>query len=152
MVKLTEYEQEMLSGVHGALKQQAMKKVVEYAGVLGAEELCEVTMAHVFCGAHEYLNAAGSDDIEETVAQMQFCTDEKMPKDDYVCYCQSDCGPMDSTRYAEMGVSGAEGKKTRNIWTIIETAALTWLGRVSRICAVLSRFGESTMSAVNPTR
>ena len=53
MVKLTEYEQEMLSGVHGALKQQAIKKVVEYANVLGAEELCEVTMAHVFCGAHD---------------------------------------------------------------------------------------------------
>lgn len=152
MVKLTEYEQEMLSGVHGALKQQAIKKVVEYANVLGAEELCEVTMAHVFCGAHDYLSAAGSDDIEETIAQMQFCTDEKLPKDDYVCYCQSDCGPMDSTRYAEMGVSSAEGEKNRNIWIITETAASIWSGPVSRICVALYRFAGNIMSAVNLMR
>ena len=148
MVKLTEYEQEMLSGVHGALRQQAMKKVVEYAGVLGAEELCEVTMAHVFCGAHEYLNAAGSDDIEETVAQMQFCTDEKMPKDDYVCYCQSDCGPMDSTRYAEMGVSGAEGQKNQEYLDYYRDRGVNMVGTcVPYMCGFIPLRGEHYVSS-----
>lgn len=111
MVKLTVYEREMLDGRHGALKQQAIKKVVEYANVLGARELCEVTMAHLFCGAHGYLSAAGSDDVALTVSQMQFCTDEPLPEDPYVCYCQSDCGPMDPVNYSKMNVSDAEGER-----------------------------------------
>ena len=111
MVELTAYEQEMLDGKHGTLKRQAMRKVVEYANVLGAKELCEVTMAHIFCGAHGYLRAAGTDDMNLTMSQMQFCSDEPMLDDHYVCYCQSDCGPMDPVNYSKMGISSAEGER-----------------------------------------
>jgi len=111
MVNLTIYEQEMLDGKHGGLKQQAMKKVVEYANVLGAQELCEITMAHVFCGSHGYLRAAGTDDVNLTVSRMQFCTDEPVPDEPYACYCQSDCGPMDPINYSKMNVTEAEGQR-----------------------------------------
>ena len=44
-LRLTPYEQEMLDGEHGPIKQIAMKRIVKYAEVLGAEELAEVTKA-----------------------------------------------------------------------------------------------------------
>lgn len=107
-VKLTEYEQAMLDGKFGALRRQAMKKTVEYANVLGASELCEVTKAHLFCGLHSYLSAykgAAPGDIEQCLSQMHLCTDEKLGFDKFACYCQSDCGPMDPENYSDMGVA-----------------------------------------------
>ena len=50
MVKLTEYEQRMLDGEFGEFKQRAIKKIVEYANALGAEELCTVTKATLCFG------------------------------------------------------------------------------------------------------
>ena len=55
MIELTREEQSMLSGEQGRLKQVAMENVVKYAEVLGAERLCMVTKATIFCGAHNYL-------------------------------------------------------------------------------------------------
>ena len=43
MVELTEYEQKMLDGAEGTFKQRAIKKIVDYANALGAEELVPVT-------------------------------------------------------------------------------------------------------------
>ena len=43
MVKLTEYEKQMLEGKMGKFKQTALENIVKYAEALGAEELCEVT-------------------------------------------------------------------------------------------------------------
>jgi len=107
-VNLTEYEQAMLDGKLGRVKQQAIKKTVEYANVLGAAELCEVTKAHVFCGMHGYLHSnKGVDpaDIERNLSQMHLCTDEKLSFEKFSCYCQSDCGPMDPENFAEMDIS-----------------------------------------------
>ena len=39
MIKLTKYEQQMLDGEMGEFKQIAMKNIVKYAEVVGAEEL-----------------------------------------------------------------------------------------------------------------
>ena len=105
-LKLTPEEQAMLDGKAGPLKQQAMKKVVQYANVLGADALCTVSKAHLFCGLHGYLSAHKGDlaDIEQTLSQMHLCTDEKLPFEPFACYCQSDVGPMDPENYADMDV------------------------------------------------
>ena len=43
MVRLTDFEQRMLNGEFGKFKQRALKKIVDYANALGAEELVPVT-------------------------------------------------------------------------------------------------------------
>ena len=55
MVQLTCEEKSMPSGEQGRLKQVALENIVRYAEILGAERLCRVTKATVFCGAHSYL-------------------------------------------------------------------------------------------------
>jgi predicted aconitase len=148
MVKLTEYEQEMLDGKHGALKKQAMTKVVEYANVLGAEELCEVTMAHVFCGAHGYLSAAGKEDVNETVSEMQFCSDQPMPDDPYVCYCQADCGPMDPINYSKMNVTPEEGARNSEFLKYYLDRGVNLVGTcVPYMCGFIPLPGEHYVSS-----
>lgn len=65
MLKLTEYEKKMLNGEMGPFKQKALEKIIEYANVLNAEELCEVTKATVYYGAHPYLDVIDSKDYNE---------------------------------------------------------------------------------------
>ena len=72
MVKLTEYEQKMLDGEMGPFKQRAIRKIVDYANALGAEELCEVTKATVYFGYHAYLDAVKSEDYDEIFSEW-FC-------------------------------------------------------------------------------
>ncbi len=45
-------------------KQAALQNIVRYAEILGAESLCSVTKATVFCGAHHYLGACKSGDFD----------------------------------------------------------------------------------------
>ena len=77
MVKLTEYERKMLDGEMGPFKQRAIRKIVDYANALGAEELCEVTKATVYFGYHAYLDAAKSEDYDEIFSKMVLCSDQK---------------------------------------------------------------------------
>jgi len=56
VLRLTEYEEGVLAGKEGRLKQVSLQNIVRYAKILGAAELCEVTKATVFCGAHNYLD------------------------------------------------------------------------------------------------
>ena len=109
-MELSDSEKRMLDGEEGLLKQKAMEKVVQYANVLGAEELCKVTKAHLFCGSHPYLGAMKSDDFDEVVSEMHFCSPEKVIFDrvDHECYCQSDVGPMCPLNWQKMRVSEKE--------------------------------------------
>lgn len=50
-VKLTQAEQDMLDGKAGKAKQLALRGIVKYAQILGAEELVEVTKTHMCCGS-----------------------------------------------------------------------------------------------------
>lgn len=50
-VKLTDYEERMLRGEFGTARQVALEKIIQYAEILGAEELVEVTKAHLCCGS-----------------------------------------------------------------------------------------------------
>lgn len=148
MLKLTLYEKDMLDGKHGKLKEQAMKKVVEYAEALNASELCEVTMAHIFCGSHGYLKAAGSDDIETVISQMQYCTEEKMPADKFACYCQSDCGPMDPENFNKMNVTEAEGNKNIEFLEYYKKQGVNLVGTcVPYMCGFIPLKGEHYVSS-----
>ena len=107
-MKLTDREKRMLDGSEGLLKQKAMENVVSYAHVLGAEELCVVTKAHLFCGSHPYMHALRSDDIDEVMSEMNFCSSEKVVLDKVECYAQSDVAPMCPFNWKKMGVSEKE--------------------------------------------
>ena len=129
-LRLTAAEQNMLEGKDGKVKQQAIKKVIEYANVLGAKELCTVTKAHLFCGLHDYLHAFKGDlnDIEQTLSQMHLCSDEKLKFDDFVCYCQSDVGPMDPVRYADMDVPDHKGRLNQQYLDFYESKGVNLAG------------------------
>ena len=104
MLKLTEYEQEMLDGKHGALKRVAMQNVVKYAKVVGAEELVEVSKATIYLGAHSYLEACAADktgDYDKVFAKMYMCTDEDIKLDKFAenCYCQTCVSPCEEYDY-----------------------------------------------------
>ncbi len=98
---LTEKEKSILDGKDGKLKQTALENVVRYADVLGAKELCEVTKATVFCGAHNYLNVCKTDDFQELFSKMNLGKDEKVPfdKTHENCYVQSCVAPCDQFEY-----------------------------------------------------
>ncbi|MFZ5946087.1 MAG: aconitase X [Bacillota bacterium] len=110
-MRLTDYEKRMLDGVEGKLKQKAMEIIVQYGKVLGAEELCEVTKAHLFCGSHHYLNVVSSEDMEVVLSEMLFCSKEKISLTKMACYCQSDVGPMDPVCWSKMGITKLEYEK-----------------------------------------
>ncbi len=103
-MKLTTDEQRMLDGEFGLLKRQAMAKTVEYGHIVGAERLCEVTMAHLFCGAHPYLDAFPSRDFDEVHAEMAFVSREPLVFDQIAphCRCQSDVFPLSANDWAAM--------------------------------------------------
>jgi len=50
-VRLTEVEQRMLDGEYGPAKQLALSRIIDYAKILGATELVEITKGHVCCGS-----------------------------------------------------------------------------------------------------
>ncbi|ADL12464.1 aconitase X [Acetohalobium arabaticum] len=107
MLKLTDYEEQMLDGKEGRLKQVAMEKIVKYAKALGAKELCKVTKATLYCGAHGYLDVLGSDDIDEIFSQMNMCTSEELSLDEIAecCFAQTCVAPMDSDKWEDLGVT-----------------------------------------------
>ena len=148
MLRLTLEEQDMLQGKYGKLKQQAMRKTVEYAEILGADELCEVTMAHLFCGAHGYLSAAGARGIDEVISIMQYDADETLPLENMVCYCQSDCGPMDPGQFRLMGFSEEDAAKNREYLNRYRFCGVNIVGTcVPYMCGFIPLRGEHFVSS-----
>ena len=101
MIELTREEQSMLNGEQGRLKQVAMENVVKYAEVLGAERLCKVTKATIFCGAHNYLKVCDSPDFHEVFTRLNLARDERIVFDsiDPDCYAQTCVAPCDQFEY-----------------------------------------------------
>ena len=101
---LTPYERRMLDGEFGPLKRQALAKIVDYARIVEAERLCEVTMAHLFCGAHPYLDAYPSRDFDEVHAEMAFVSADRLVFDqlDPGCRCQADVFPISAHDWPAM--------------------------------------------------
>lgn len=103
-MKLTLEEQKMLDGDYGPLKRHALKKTVEYAEMVQAERLCEVTMAHLFCGAHPYLEAYSATDFDEVHSEMTFVGPKDLVFDRISphCRCQSDVFPISANNWEAM--------------------------------------------------
>lgn len=130
MVKLTEYEQKMLDGEMGPFKQKAIQKIVEYAEVLGAEELCEVSKATVYFGFHPYLEAVHSDDYDEIFSKMYLCSDNtyKLDNFDKNCYSQTCCGPCDHYVYEPINISKEVFDKNRKFLELTAEAGVAVAG------------------------
>lgn len=79
-LKLDDEEKAMLAGEHGPFKQKAMEFIVQYAQVLGAENLCKITWATLFIGAQHYLDGYSSDtDYNEIFSQFYLNSDTPLP-------------------------------------------------------------------------
>jgi len=73
-MNLDDTQKATLDGERGVAPQKAMELIVRYARVLGAERLCRVSWADLFCGAHHYLDVAGFDDFDRVFSTMSLCT------------------------------------------------------------------------------
>jgi predicted aconitase len=104
-MRLSGYEQSVLDGAEGRLKQVCLENVVRYAEVLGAEELCEVTKATVYCGSHNYLEGCAADDFDEVFSRVDLARDEVVPFDRTYpdCYVQSCVCPCDAEEFEPFG-------------------------------------------------
>ena len=89
MLKLSDYENDMMIGKYGPMKQKAIENICRYAKVLGVEELCKVSMATIFGGAHEYLKAAGNDDVKDNFCAMNMACKETIPLDSFSPECMT---------------------------------------------------------------
>lgn len=130
MVKLTEYEKSMLDGKMGRFKQVAMQKTVKYAEVLGAEELCEVTKATVYLGAHPYLDVVESDNYDEVFSKMYLCSDEIIEMGDFSknCYCQTCVAPCDQYEWEPINLTKEFFDKNNEYLEITKKAGVNITG------------------------
>lgn len=127
MVKLTDYERKMLDGEFGEFKQKALQNIVTYAEVLGAEELCEVTKATVYLGAHPYLEAVDSDDYNEIFSKMLLTSDETVQVDSFApgCFCQTCVTPCDQYIYEPLNLTKDFYEKNQEFLEITKEAGVS---------------------------
>ena len=92
---LTDTEKRILDGAEGTVRQKALEMIVRYGEVLGAERLCRVTWADLFCGTHGYLDVVASDDFDQVFSRMSLCSTEKVSLErmDTGCVCYSGVEP-----------------------------------------------------------
>jgi len=131
MLKLTRIEQEMLNGRYGRFKQKALDNVVSYARALGAGQLCKVTKATLFFGAHPYLDVMDTGDYEEIFSEMHLCAgDEVIPIDtfDSECFCQTCSSPSDQYRWKELHMTEQQFLRNRRFLEITRDAGVSITG------------------------
>jgi hypothetical protein len=114
-LRLSGEEQDILDGRQGRLKQVCLQNIVRYAGILGAEELCPVGRATVFCGAHRYLEVCGSGDFDEVFSRMNLAVEEPIPFDRTCpgCAVQSDVSACERRAWRPLGQRRAFFRKNR---------------------------------------
>lgn len=66
-----------------------MENICRYAKVLGADELCKVTMSTVFAGSHAYLKAAGNDEVKANFCAMNMASEEVIELDSFSPECMT---------------------------------------------------------------
>ena len=122
MVRLSDYENRIMDGEAGKLNQVAMQNIVRYAEILGAQSLCEVTKATVFCGAHHYLGACKSEDFDVVFSRMNMVSDEILNFDTTYdnCYIQSCVSPCDHHAYKPFGQTKAFFEKGQDPCKLIK--------------------------------
>ena len=116
MLNLTDFENRIIDGQAGELKQVAMQNIVRYAEILGAQSLCEVTKATVFCGAHHYLETCKSENFDVVFSKMNMASDEMLIFDTTHdnCYVQSDVSPCDHHAFRPFGQTESFYNKNRH--------------------------------------
>ena len=130
MVKLTEYEKRMREGEFGEFKQIALQKIIEYAESLGAQELCEVSKATLYFGAHPYLESLGSNDYDEIFSKMYLCADKTIPMGEMEkgCFCQTCVAPCDQYVYEPLHLDKELFDKNREFLEITKKAGVSITG------------------------
>jgi predicted aconitase len=130
MVRLSDSEKSVLDGREGRLKQVCLQNVVRYAEILGAEELCEVTKATVFCGAHNYLGVCKSADFDEVFSRMNLAVDEVIPFNETYgnCAIQSCVSPCDQRAHEPFAQSEAFFRKNAHYLERARRAGVTIAG------------------------
>jgi predicted aconitase len=133
MKNLSDDENRILDGQQGRLKQVALNNIVRYADILGAESLCSVTQATVFCGAHHYLDVCPSEDFDEVFSRMNMASDSILAFDttDDNCCVQSCVSPCDHHAYKPFGQSEAFFKKNRYYLDRAKAAGVSIAGTCS---------------------
>ena len=126
IVKLTEYEKDMLLGKYGEMKKAAMEKICRFAEVLGVEELCEVDYSTVFAGAHPYLDVCGSDDPAENFSIMNIRSSDVIPLDSFAptCVCHGCVEPFDPEKTDEIGLPRKYQEKNERFMEYVMKAGL----------------------------
>lgn len=130
MVKLTDYEKRMYEGEFGEFKKTALHKIVEYAEALGATELCEVSKATLYLGAHPYLDSLGSEDYNEIFSKMYLCSDKTIPIEKMAdtCFCQTCVAPCDQYVYEPLHLDQALFDKNKAFLEITKEAGVSITG------------------------
>ena len=92
---LSDSDQRILDGRLGKTAQKAMELMVRYGEIIGAEELCSVTWADLFCGHHDYLEVASTSDFDEIFSRMALCSNETSKLEQMApgCICYSGVEP-----------------------------------------------------------
>lgn len=132
-MRLTTEEQAMLDGEKGRLVQTAMENIVRYGQVLGAQELCKITKATVFCGAHHYLEVCDSEDFHEVFTRLNLARDEVIPFDrtSPECYIQSCVAACDQFVYEPLNQTEEFFKKNQYYVEEARKAGVTVVGSCS---------------------
>ena len=132
-MQLSDDEKRCLDGAYGRLKQVAMENIVRYAVILGADELCEVTKATVFCGAHNYMKVSQSEDIDEVFSHLNLARDETIPFAETYnrCYVQSCVAPCDQYQYEPFGQSESFFQKNAQYLEQAKAAGVSIAGTCS---------------------
>jgi predicted aconitase len=113
-MNLSDNEKRIMDGQEGSVKQKAIELIVRYGRIVGAEALCKVTWADLFCGSHHYLDVVRSDDFDVIFSKMSLCSTEtvNLEKVDANCICYSgvdaDCSEIPG------GMLMSPEKKMRN--------------------------------------
>jgi len=129
-LRLSGEERRILRGEAGPLKQAALENIVRYAEVLGAGQLCNVTHAHVFCGAHAYLAVCPETDFHAVFSRMNLAREAAIPftETDPGCIVQSDVGPCDDQVFEPLGQSEVFFRKNAHFLNEARKAGVAIVG------------------------
>jgi predicted aconitase len=103
-VRLTEDEKAILDGREGRAKKKALEFIIEYARAVGADRLVEISKAHIFIGAHGYLDIASSQDVDEIIAEMYLNTSDRVVLERLSCFTLTDATPLDPDQWEALGL------------------------------------------------
>lgn len=119
----------MLDGNFGKVKQVSMEYIINYAKALGADRLCKVTKAQLFCGNHVYLDALEEDNVEKLIAMMHFATKEKLEFDnDTACFSQFCSLRTDLHQWETVGFTAEEARRNQAFLDIYRKAGIHMVG------------------------